>query len=223
MLPRPRGRRQRTASGRCRGALFFHLVTGALASPAPFTEREAACAGRFSDLKRTVCQAPSPTESALGPCAGRGRSSPPCRCLEIAVAKKNVQRVGILVDVTLVMRRPIGRWSRRRLLARIEEGVIRVTLSMSPGLVGAWGTTEVIRAALSVGVGQGREMIARAVRRAGYGVGASTVRRVLMRRGLWPGSEVGVRDRGHRRETRPTRHAPTHCAGRVLVRRGDGR
>lgn len=48
---------------------------------------------------------------------------------------------------------------------------------------------EVIRAALSVSAGQGREAIARAVRRAGYGVGASTVRRVLERRGMRPGRE----------------------------------
>ena len=44
---------------------------------------------------------------------------------------------------------------------------------------------EVVRAAMSVSVGQGREAIARVVRRAGYRVGSSTVRRVLQRRGLW--------------------------------------
>lgn len=43
----------------------------------------------------------------------------------------------------------------------------------------------VVRAALSVSVGGGREAIARVVRRAGYCVGASTVRRVLERRGMW--------------------------------------
>lgn len=95
------------------------------------------------------------------------------------------------------------RTARRRMQARIER--------------------EVIRAALSVGAGQGREAIARVVRRAGYGVGASTVRRVLMRRGLWPGPEESVRDRGHPYETRSGRHGSTHCAGRGAVRRGNRR
>lgn len=95
------------------------------------------------------------------------------------------------------------RTARRRMQARIER--------------------EVIRVALSVGAGQGRETIARAVRRAGYGVGASTVRRILMRRGLWFDPEAGVRDRGHRCETRSARHGFTHCAGRSPVRRGSGR
>lgn len=58
------------------------------------------------------------------------------------------------------------RTARSRLTARIES--------------------EVIRAALSVSIGDGREAIARVVRRAGYSVGGSTVRRILMRRGMWP-------------------------------------
>lgn len=82
---------------------------------------------------------------------------------------------------------------------------------------------EVIRAALSVGAGQGRETIARVVRRAGYGVGGSTVRRILMRRGLWPSPEMGGRGHGRTCKTRPTLHGFAHCVGRNSVRKGDDR
>ena len=71
--------------------------------------------------------------------------------------------------------------------------------------------SEVLRAAMSIGVGEGREAIARVVRRAGYGVGASTVRRVLERRGLWP------RSRQH--ESRSPRPGFTRCASTDSVRR----
>jgi len=42
--------------------------------------------------------------------------------------------------------------------------------------------SEIIRAAMSMSVGEGREAIARVVRRAGYGIGRSMVRRVLKRK-----------------------------------------
>jgi len=81
---------------------------------------------------------------------------------------------------------------------------------------------EVIRAAMSMSVGEGREAIARVVRRAGYGVGGSMVKRVLTRRGMWPrsGGDGGGRDP---HETRPPRPGFTRCAGRGGVRKEDER
>ena len=71
--------------------------------------------------------------------------------------------------------------------------------------------SEVLRAAVSVGVGEGREAIARVVRRAGYCIGASTVQRVLTRRGMWPRSEGGTETRPH--ESRSSRPGLARCPG----------
>lgn len=94
------------------------------------------------------------------------------------------------------------RTARSRLKARIES--------------------EVIRAALSVSAGEGREAIARVVRRAGCGVGDSTVRRILQRRGMWPRPD---RRRGGREpyETRPSKPGFARCAGGRRVQKGDER
>ena len=77
--------------------------------------------------------------------------------------------------------------------------------------------SEVLRAAMSVGVGEGREAIAKVVRRAGYHVGASTVRRVLERRGLWPRHEQG-RPASRPHESSPSRHGLARCADRGSMR-----
>lgn len=75
--------------------------------------------------------------------------------------------------------------------------------------------SEVLRAAMSVGVGEGREAIARVVRRAGYCIGASTVQRVLTRRGMWPRPEDGRSPRSH--ERRSSRPGFARCPGAGTV------
>jgi|GEM_PF-1953887 len=91
--------------------------------------------------------------------------------------------------------------------------------------------SEVVRVAMSIGVGSGRAVIARVVERAGYRVGGSTVRRVLERRGLWSRKEAemreraGVRDRGRGNtyETRPPRPSSARCAEVSGVRKEEER
>ena len=99
--------------------------------------------------------------------------------------------------------------------------------------------SEVVRVAMSIGVGSGRTVIARAVERAGYRVGDSTVRRVLERRGLWSRKEAemreraGVRDRGRGGaqgsmgdgpyKTRPPRPSSARCAEVSGVRKEEER
>ncbi len=81
---------------------------------------------------------------------------------------------------------------------------------------------EVIRAALSMHAGEGREAIARVVRRAGYRVGASTVRRVLERRGIWPRPQA--RRRGHgSHEGSLARPGFARCAGGASPQKGEER
>ena len=76
---------------------------------------------------------------------------------------------------------------------------------------------QVLQSGAAVGVGEGREAIARVVRRAGYAVGSPTVRRILTRRWLW--FESSVRDRGHPYKTRSLRPGWIRCARTSPVRK----